>query len=217
MEKSKIILADDHQIIIDGISNLLLKMEDVEVVSKVSDGIELMRKAELFNPDLIITDIEMPRLNGIEATMEIRKKNPHVKIIILSMHKDPVLIKKLIKLGIEGYLTKTVDEEEFISAVKMVLKGQRYFSGEVTTALTEEYFESVDHKKDIEKIALLSEREIEIIKLICEGLSNKQIAEKLFISFRTVDTHRSNIMRKLEVNNVIQLIRISMKNGIIES
>lgn len=216
MENFKLIIADDHNIIIDGIENFLRPLDNIEIVSKVNNGHELLKKVEIFKPDLVLCDVEMPVLNGIEASKQIKKNFPLVKIIILSMYKEASIIKNLIDLGIDGYLLKTSDQEDVVEAVKKVIKGQKYFSGEVTLALSQSNNNHNDNNNNFHKIANLSDREIEIMKLVCEGFNNKEIGEQLFISHRTVDTHRTNLMRKLEVNNVIQLIRFAIKNGMVE-
>ncbi|MCF8373688.1 MAG: response regulator transcription factor [Bacteroidales bacterium] len=216
MKEVKIILADDHQIIIDGLDLLLSSQDGYKVVRKVTNGSELLKDIELFQPDLVISDIEMPGLNGIEASKEIKKCFPNVKIIILSMYKEPSLIRQLIQLGVDGYLTKTSDQEELLAGIDRVVGGQKYFGSDVTVALTN----SIDNQRkaegDLDKLAQLSERENEILKLVCEGLNNKEIGERLFISHRTVDTHRTNLMRKLDVHSVVELIRFAIRNGIIE-
>lgn len=216
MKEVKIILADDHQIIIDGLESLLSSQDGYKVVRKVTNGSELLKDIELFQPDLVISDIEMPGLNGIEASKEIKKCFPNVKIIILSMYKEPSLIRQLIQLGVDGYLTKTSDQEELLAGIDRVVGGQKYFGSDVTVALTN----SIDNQRkaegDLDKLAQLSDRENEILKQVCEGLNNKEIGERLFISHRTVDTHRTNLMRKLDVHSVVELIRFAIRNGIIE-
>ena len=160
-------------------------------------------------------DIDMPVLNGIEATKLIKEKFPHVKVIILSMHNESGLIKTLLKTGADGYVLKNADRSELLEAIKMVSGGKSYFSADVTRSLAvgDENPGSGFHKEN--KVADLTTREIEILKLIAEGYSNKEIGDKLFISHRTVDTHRTNLMKKLDVNNVAGIIRFAISNGFI--
>lgn len=216
MNEIKIILADDHQIIIDGLESLLSSQENYTVIRKVNNGTELLNDVALFNPDLVISDIEMPGLNGIEASKLLKKRHPDIKIIILSMFNEPSLIKQLIQAGVDGYLTKTSDQQELLSGIKRVISGQKYFGSDVTIALSNTTQVTDQAEGDFDKIAQLSERENEILKLVCEGLNNKEIGEKLYISHRTVDTHRTNLMRKLDVHSVVELIRFAIRNGIIE-
>ncbi len=216
MTETCIILADDHQIILDGIRAMLNNNPKFKVVATANNGNDLLKDIEIFQPDLVISDIEMPGLNGMEAAKIIKARYPHLKLIILSMYKEPSIIKKLIALGVDGYLVKTADQEELVAGICQVVKGQKFFAGEVTMALTETDTSSNKQKEVIQKLAGLSEREIEIVKLICDGLNNREIGERLFISHRTVDTHRTNLMRKLEVHSVVELIKIAIKSGLIE-
>lgn len=216
MKEVKIILADDHQIIIDGLELLLSSQSGYKVISKATNGIDLLKDIELFQPDLVISDIEMPGMNGIESSKEIRKRFPDIKIIILSMYKEPSLIRQLIQAGVDGYLTKTSDQEELLTGIDRVVHGQKYFGSDVTVALTNSVDNQLTADRDYVKMALLSDRENEILKLVCEGLNNKEVGEKLYISHRTVDTHRTNLMRKLDVHSVVELIRFAIRNGIIE-
>jgi DNA-binding NarL/FixJ family response regulator len=216
MTQTSIILADDHQIILDGLRSMLNGHRLFRVVATANNGNDLLKNIDIFQPDLVISDIEMPGLNGFDAAKLIRERYPQLKIIILSMYKEPSLIKKLIAIGVDGYLIKTSDQEELIAGILQVIKGQKFFAGEVTVALTQPDQPENQQSEVLERIAGLSDRELEIVKLICEGLNNREIGEQLFISHRTVDTHRTNLMRKLEVHSVVELIKIALKSGLIE-
>lgn len=214
MEKKKTLLVDDHQLVLDGISNLLTSVDEVEVVGVANNGKRALEIIENIHVDLVLMDIDMPIMNGLEATAQIKKSFPDVKIIILSMHDEHAVIQKVMSLGADGYLLKNSDKEEFCNAIKKVLEGQKFFSADVTMALLNKKESSTS--SDSVTLAQLTEREIEILKKIAEGLSNKEIGDQLFISHRTVDTHRTNLMRKLDVNNIAGLVRFAIKNGLID-
>jgi len=206
-----IILADDHEILIDSLASLLNNEEKFNVIAKVGNGKDLIKKTVELKPDLCVVDMDMPIMNGLEASEKLLNQFPTIKILILTMHKEKSLVRKMMQLGIKGYLLKTCDSDEFIFAINQLLKGKTHFTDEVV--------QNVINKKpvdsdDIVKISNLSDREKEIIQLLCQGLSNKQIGEKLFLSYKTVDNHRTNIMRKLDVHNVVELIRFSLKNNL---
>lgn len=214
MGASNILLTDDHQLVIDGLKNLLADEDAFEVVAEANNGKRAIEIIENIRIDLVLMDIDMPVMNGLEATAHIKKHHPEVKIIVLSMHDTHSVIQKSMTLGADGYLLKNSDKDELISAIKKVLDGQKFFSSDVTMALLNKKESSTD--SDTITLAQLTEREIEILKKIAEGLSNKEIGDELFISHRTVDTHRTNLMRKLDVNNIAGLVRFAIKNGLID-
>lgn len=212
MDKRRILLVDDHQLVIDGLRGFIEELESVIVIGEANNGQDAITYAGVLSPDLILMDIDMPILSGIQATQEIKKTHPNVKIIIISMHNEKGLIKKLISFGADGYLLKNSPKKEVVEAVQLVLNGGKYFSEDVLLSL--------EKKKvvfdDSDEITQLTDREIEIIRLVADGLTNKEIGEQLFISHRTVDTHRTNLMKKLEVTNVAGLIRFAFNNKIIQ-
>lgn len=209
MSKINVLLSDDHQIIIDGLKSLLKNQEEINVAAEASNGREAIRILGLISIDVLLMDIDMPVMNGIDALKEIRKSHPNVRVIILSMHNEAGMIKSLIELGANGYLLKSCSQTELIDAVKKVAAGQSYFSSDVTLALLKP---SANQGQPNE---VLTERETEILKLIAAGFSNKEIGDQLFISHRTVDTHRTNLMKKLDVNNIAGLISYAIRNGIV--
>ena len=215
MDPIKILITDDHQIIIDGIKSLLDDEESVSVIGEATNGREALNYLKLLKPDLVLMDIDMPVLNGIEATQMIKSDFPDIKVIILSMHNESGLIKTLLKAGADGYVLKNADRSELVEAIKMVSAGKSYFSADVTRSLAKDDDALVSNFQKSSKVADLTAREIEILKLIAEGYSNKEIGEKLFISHRTVDSHRTNLMKKLDVNNVAGIIRFAISNGFI--
>ena len=215
-KKKRIILADDHEIFLESLSAMLTSEENLEILKKVSNGKELVNAVKESPPDLCIVDMDMPEMNGMQASELLLKLYADLKILILTMHKEKSLIKKMMSLGIRGYLLKTCDKEEFIFAINHILKGKNHFSEEVIEMIVNEDRVETKQSPDLTKLAALSDRENEIIGLLCNGLSNKQIAEKISISPKTVDNHRTNIMRKLEVNNIVGLIRFAIKHGLTE-
>lgn len=211
----KIIITDDHQMVAEGLKNLIESSGEAKVISTASNGQELLKTLEIITPDLVLMDIDMPVMNGIDAMIHIQKKFPDQKVIILSMHEESSLVKKLTNLGAKGFLFKNSDADELLIAIKRVMKGGSYFTSNISLNL-------INNKLGVEteygmddKKSLLTEREIEILKLIAEGLSNKDIGDQLFISHRTVDTHRTNLMKKLDVNNIAGLIRYAIKQGFV--
>jgi two-component system response regulator NreC len=211
----KLIIADDHQLVAEGLKSIIEQSGLYKVISIARHGAELMKQLEVVSTDIILMDIDMPIMNGIEATIQVRKQYPDIKIIVLTLHAEKGLVKKLMDLGANGFILKNSDRDELLLAIDHVFKGGTYFSSALTLNLIEHPAVSAIPGSYDEKKAQLTEREIEILKMIAEGLSNKEIGDKLFISHRTVDTHRTNLMKKLEVNNIAGLIRYAMKNGFI--
>ena len=216
MEKQvfSLILADDHEIFLDSLSAMLVTEDNLSIVSKVNNGKELVKTASELNPDMCIVDIDMPVMNGLQASETLIKLFPEIKILILTMHKERSLIKKMMNIGVKGYLLKTCDKDEFIFAVNQILKNKTYFSDQVINTLIRENNPEEPDSFAISKIATLSDRELEIIQFLCIGLSNKQIAEKLYVSPKTIDNHRTNLMHKLDVHNIVELVRFCLKQGL---
>lgn len=212
MDKKRILIVDDHQLVIDGLKGLIQSLEGFEVVGEANNGQDAIKYFEILYPHIILMDIDMPVLSGIQATEEIKRLNSEVKIIIISMHNEKAMVSKLMKIGADGYLLKNTSSEEIRTALHEVLNGSKYFSEEVKQSLNSQ--ENNNSKANIITQSL-TEREVEIIELVAEGLTNKEIGEKLFISHRTVDTHRTNLMKKLDVSNVAGLIRFAFKNRLI--
>lgn len=216
MQKTKILLVDDHQIVIDGLRSILETQEQFEICCEANNGKVALQIARVLSPEIIVMDIDMPVMNGMVASQEFKKIHPETKIIILSLHYEKSIIQHLVKLGVEGYLLKNSSKEEVINAVQTVQNGKKYFSTDVTMVLAqpnEIIIPDQTQNKNV-MLSLLTEREIEVLKQIAEGFSNKEIAEQLFLSPRTVDTHRQNIMKKLNVNKVVGLIKFALKNGL---
>ena len=212
----KIVIADDHPLIAEGIKNTFENIDDFNVVAIANNGKEAIDFIEKHLVDVALLDINMPIMDGIECAKEIIKNHKHVKVAMLSMYQESSIIKNLIDLGVKGYMLKTIPSDELLLAIKNIYQGKDYFSSDVTKALISDDKPNSFHQYS-KKSPLLEEltaREIEIIKYISQGLTNTQVGEKLFISPRTVDTHRTNIMRKIEVHNVASLIRFAFQNGL---
>jgi DNA-binding NarL/FixJ family response regulator len=215
MEPYRIILADDHVIFRRGIKGLISQKPDLKVVGEAGDGIELLsllRKG--LKTDMVIMDISMPRLRGIEATSEIKGNYPDIKVLILTMYKTKEYLYHCISAGAQGYLLKEDSENELFSAIDSIKKGEFYVSRLLTRELTEDL--SYIHQGDAHLLTdPLSPREREVLKLVAEGKTNKEIAGMLFISTRTVENHRANIMNKLRLKKTADLIRYAIKSGLI--
>ena len=212
MELIKAILADDHGVVRSGIKSLLESEGDIQVVAEADNGQEALQQVEALHPDIAILDIRMPVMNGLEASQKITKADKHVKVLILSMHDDEEYILQSVECGAAGYLLKGSSKEEFLKAVRTVSNGERYFSADVSRVFVNSYLNrkpttvNTSHA-DVENTYELTKREKQILRLLFEGVGNKEIAEQLNKSIRTVETHRFNIMKKLRVNNVVELIK----------
>lgn len=213
---TKIIIADDHQLVAEGLKAIVEQNENNRVISMASNGAELLKQLEIVQPDLILLDIDMPVMNGMEALPLIKKKYPEVKVIVLTMHEEKSLVKKFTSLGAQGFVVKSTDQDELLMAINRVIYGGQYFSSSLTLNMIAQGMSPATNSDFDDKKAILTDREVEILKLIAAGMSNKEIGEKLFISHRTVDTHRTNLMKKLEVNNIAGLIRYAIKHGFVE-
>jgi len=217
MQKIKLMIVDDHQIVIDGIKSSLEEFGDILVVGEALNGKEALDKLARQQADIVLMDVDMPVMNGFETTCEIVKLYPTVKIITLTMFNEKSLINKMLDAGISGYLLKSVGKDELYKAIRQVGDGKQYLSADIALSIAKpEYKDILSKQNTITPITPLSTREIEILKFIAQGLSNTEISKKLFISSRTVDNHRTNIMKKLDVHNIAGIIRYAIQNNIIE-
>jgi len=209
----RIILADDHVMFRQGIKNILEKDNGLEVVGEVGDGLRLLELLKKTAPDMVILDISMPNLRGLEATREIKMISRDVKVLILSMHSDKEYVYNAISAGAEGYLLKEDADTELFSAVENIRKGGRYISPLLSGELTQELVKTYYKGQASMPSEHLTIREREVLKLIAEGNSSKEIADLLFISIRTVEHHRANIMRKLNIKNTATLVKYAIRKG----
>lgn len=212
MKKHRIILVDDHQMLIDGLSAILSANKDIEIVKTFTNGNLLLEALNELNPEIVLTDISMPEIDGYELTKKIKKINPAIQVIALSMSGNIVDINKMLDAGISGYVLKNVGNQELIDAIHKVAHGKMHFSDDVTEEMVKNKYTKPDKNEDAVK---LTERELEILKLIVQELNNAEIADKLFISERTVETHRKNMIRKFNTKTIVGLIKYAMDKRLI--
>ena len=205
------LLADDHRLFREGLRGLFSVQSGIEVVGVAADGAELVSLTESVEYDVALIDIEMPVMNGLEAAEKIFSTHPEARLVALTMHNDEAYYFRMVELGVKGFLLKNSDIDEVVSAVHEVCEGGSYFSQELLDSLVSNLKES-----QVEAEPLLSEREMEVLPLICQGLSNQEIADKLFISKRTVDNHRANIIEKSGCKNTAGMVVWAIKNGLVE-
>ena len=210
-----VLIADDHKVFRDGIVSILEDVEDIAVIAEANDGREVIAKLKEIQPQVILMDITMGDANGIDTSKLVLNKYPDIKILVLSMHSESGYIVKMLEAGASGYLLKDAGKEEMIRAIRTVAEGNTYYSKKVSSAIVEHL--TNPNKTQKEKTGIpLTKREVEVLQLIAEEYSNPEIAEKLYISIRTVDTHRRNLLEKLGAKNTAGLVKFAMKHGIIE-
>jgi len=217
MSKYSIVLVDDHTLVREGLRQLLLTIDYVNVIGQAGDGYEAIKLAEKLKPDIMIVDISMPKLRGVEAIKEIKRVSSETRILVLSMHDREEYIKHSLRNGASGYILKNSASEELKSALKFVLNDQIYLSPAISKSIVTDWlYKSAgdDVKKD--HSGLLTNRETEVLKLLAEGYSNKEVAANLHISVKTIETHRYRIMNKLELDNFAALIKYAIKQNLIE-
>jgi len=218
--KTKVLIVDDHRVVIEGIKSALSVSPDLEVVGEALNGHQAIKKAKSLKPDIVIMDISMPDLNGIDATLQIKKMDPRIKIIIFSMYSNREYVVDLFKAGISSYVLKKDPMSDLVNAIKAVERGGTYFST-ISSEILLNYVRELDENKNnninnINGFDSLSLREREVFQLLAEGKFIKGIAETLGISRKTVETHKYNIMEKLHVQNITELTKLAIKKGIIQ-
>jgi DNA-binding NarL/FixJ family response regulator len=212
--KIKVLIVDDHQLFREGVVTLLSTTEYIEVIAQAEDGQDAIEKVKQFNPDVVLLDIAMPRMNGIEATKKLKSLKPEIKIIILSMHLEKEYVKGVLEAGADGYLVKNCTYLQLTDAIQSVYNGKKYLSQDVTDQVISGYLSpSVAKENDFEK---LSEREKEIFLLFAEGNTAREIGDSLFISIKTVNTHKQNLLEKLNLKSNAEMIKYALKNGLIQ-
>jgi len=209
-----VLVADDHSIVREGIRHLIEGESDISLCGEAEDGHEVLEQVERHHPDVVILDISMPRLSGLETLERLRSKHPEVKTILLSVHADPPMIQNAVSLGVDGYLLKNARSSEILSAIRAVIRGGSFFSPPVAREIVAQIRNPRDPKE--EPFSLLSGREREVLHLIAEGLSAKEVAVKLGISTKTVEAHRTSLMRKLGVRKATELVRYAVRHGLVE-
>jgi two-component system, NarL family, response regulator NreC len=215
MRKIRIVLVDDHKLMRSGLRVLLEQQPDLTVVGESSDGREAVALVASQRPDVLVMDVGMPSLNGIEAAVQITQSNPEAAIVMLSMHSDESYVLRALKAGAKGYLLKDSAEADLIRAVRAVAEGKSFFSPAVSKVLLDDYVRKLKRSGTEDPYDLLTPREREVLQLVAEGKSNKEVAQLLNLSVYTVETHRSNIMEKLNLHGVPELILYAVRKGII--
>jgi two-component system response regulator NreC len=209
----RIILADDHAVLRHGLSKSFQNEKDMEIIAQAKDGRSTVELAKELSPDVVIMDIGMPDLNGIEATRQIIRDLPRVKIIALSMHSGKNFIIEMFRAGASGYLLKDCEFDELVNAVRVVTAGKTYISPSISDVVVENYVRNFPERKE-SVFSVLTKREREILQLLTEGKTTKQIAKSLHISTKTVEVHRLNIMNKLKIDNIAQLTKYAIQEGL---
>ncbi len=216
MDKIKILLADDHQMFLDGLQALLTQIAYVEIVASVNNGAQLLEKLKTIKGDLVIVDLHMPDIDGLEATKIIREIYPSVKVLGLTMDNELESIQAMLEAGASGYILKNTGKAELELAILQVMKGENYLSQSISTRLAQSLFlKKKEVKEEISELDMLTERETEILKMVALENSNIEIAEKLFISIKTVETHRKNLMKKIGVRNSLGIYKFALKHKLI--
>lgn len=211
----RILIVEDHRILREGLRSLLSSSPEFEVVGEAEDGWEAIRSVEKLKPDLVLTDLSMPRMNGMEAIREIKKISPKSKVLVLTVHKAEEYVLGTFQAGADGYLLKESTHVELVTAVNKVLSGKRYITPEISEKVIEGYLEGKKTLKSKTSFETLTSREREILKMIAEGYKNKEIADDLCISVKTVEKHRANLMEKLNLHNIQALTTFAIEKGLV--
>jgi DNA-binding NarL/FixJ family response regulator len=211
----RILLADDHTVVRKGLRLLLESQPGLSVVAEAADGRSAVVLAERETPDVVVMDVAMPQLNGIEAARQITAKQPQIAVVFLSMHSDESYVLKALKAGARGYLLKDSAEHDLIQAVRAVKEGKSFFSPAISKMLVEDYMRELQERQIEDSYDLLTTREREVLQLLAEGKSNKEVAAVLNLSLYTVETHRGNILQKLNLHNGAELILYAIRKGVI--
>src|SRR5581483_9815778 len=211
MKSIRILLADDHAVVRQGFKMILGAQPDMEIIGEAGNGHEAIELSEKLRPDVVVMDVAMPELNGIEATRRVTASAPHARVIALSMHKDSVYVREVLRAGARGYLLKDSGSDDLVSAVRAVARGEGYLSPAVSDAVLDDYRRHVTNPID-----LLTSREREVLQMLAEGKTNKDIAAVLNLSVYTVDAHRGRIMEKLNLHSINELVRFAVRNGLVD-
>lgn len=213
MKPVQILLAEDHNLVRAGLRSLLDNIDDVKVIAEAKDGREALNLTQLLEPDLVLMDIAMPSLNGLEAAAQISQNYPKTQVIILSMHANEEYVLRALRVGVAGYLLKDADVDELTLALTAVSRGEIYLSPAISKQVVADYVRRVDG--DISSLEKLTARQREILQLVAEGKTTKEIAKILRISIKTVETHRSDLMTRLDIHDIAGLVRYAIRTGVI--
>ena len=213
----RILLADDHDIVRRGLREQLSQREGWEICGEAANGREAVRMASKLEPDVAVIDLSMPELNGLEATRQIRRDLPNTEVLIFTMHETEQLIREVLSAGARGYVLKSDAGLHLTSAVEALANGKPFFTSKVSEALLDAFLKSSAKPDEGSVFRTLTEREREIVQMLAEGKSNKEIANKLSISVKTVETHRATVMRKLDINSIVELVHYAIRNQLVEA
>jgi two-component system response regulator NreC len=216
MKKVRLLIADDHKIFRQGIIKLLEEEPDLQVVGEAADGREVVKKAADLKPDVILMDIAMANLNGLEATKQIKKVLPESKIIMLTMHKNEEYVLQSFQAGASGYILKEGAVEELVSAIRSIHADKSFLSPTVSKTLVDAYLRKMETGKTETPFDLLTDREREVLQLIAEGFTNREVAKQLYISVKTVEAHRAHIMQKLNIHDIAKLVKYAIQKGLVD-
>lgn len=211
----RILIVEDHRILREGLRSLLASNPDLEVAGEAADGLEAVRAVEAFNPELVLIDLAMPRMDGLDAIREIKNKSPDVKVLVLTVNKAEEYVLAALKAGANGYLLKDATYAELKLGIEYVLAGKTYLSPEVSERMVTSYMEGTDPEKASSSLDTLTQRERQVLKLVAEGYPNRRIADYLCISVKTVEKHRSNLMKKLDLHNASELTSFALEKGLV--
>lgn len=216
MKPTSLFIVDDHQLLIDGIKSMVAGNADWEVIGYANNGQEAVKIVPVLKPDIVLMDLDMSVMNGMMATEKLLKINPQFKIVVITLHHEKPILEKLIKIGASGYMLKDTPKEEFIKGLEMVRSGNRFYSSHLTESILN--ISSVQAKKEtnVKLYSLLSDREREVLEYVAQGSSTKEMADELSLSPKTVESYRKNLLQKLNARNTAHLIRIAIKEGLIE-
>ncbi len=216
MEKIRIILVDDHSLVRDGIKSILQTEDNIEIIGEASNFEELQIFLQNKKCDLVVLDISLPDVSGIKICSILKDSHPEINVLILSMYINEEFIFNALQAGAKGYLPKNTNKRELLNAVNAIYNGEEYFSNEISEIILKSYVSKVQNKKDVNSSEELSKREKEVLVLFAEGHSNAEISEKLYISVRTVESHKNHIMQKLQLKNTVDLIKYAIKNKYVD-
>jgi len=216
MKKIKLLVADDHKIFRQGIKKLLEEEPDLQVVGEAADGREAVKKATELKPDMVLMDIAMAKLNGLEATRQIKKSLPRTKVVMLTMHKNEEYVLQSFQAGASGYILKEGAVEELVSAIRSIHQDKSFLSPAISKTLIDAYLRKMETGKIETPFDLLTDREREVLQLIAEGYTNREVAKALFISVKTVEAHRAHIMQKLNIHEVAKLVKYAIQKGLVD-
>lgn len=209
-----VILADDHKITREGLRTMIEKERDIEVVGEAEDGREAVELVADLSPDVVVMDISMPDLNGIEATRMILDEDTHTRVLALSMHSDRRFAAGIFSAGASGYLLKDCAYEELAEAIRTVAQDRKYLSADMTDVMLDDYVEMLSDDDDQSAFSVLTDRQREVLQLLAEGRTTRQIAQDLHVSVKTIESHRQNIMQKLDIHNVAELTKYAIREGL---